>query len=450
MNSYKYFTTFFLIRIFFGTAYSRSPEIICNHRILWYATEKILQDTAPYHALNPQEYYAYIAQSIADGGYYTYQIITDHIYDIPLQTQPEYLRSLISICWYLYAEELLSGTTDIGFIEGAFIIQDPHKKLFNFFKGYVDLIASLGYSTCWAWGLIAANPFAYQRQATHMVNEHFGIDIHPKEQEPGRNLLFAGKKHLLFSHYICPQGVHHFYIKPENHGLGLGMDLLHHTKELCYSKLRLHPNQPNYRKERIHKEIRSEIAHICSLIRNKTIRKKIQAAGKQSIAYLIKELQTHMEYFTLEEPWILRSIEALHQILCSNYTHLEQRIGNEVYIATIDLMLSSYFYVLEHEDDVATHSYKQLLESFYKIKQSTALYRYKRETLHTKPSFTTLVQDAENFIHHLEEFSLTLPDTIHEYLHTLQKELIHHLNNQSIENIFVSSHIFEEKSARIS
>lgn len=190
------------------------------------------------------------------GAYYMSLLLQGNSAAVPTNTQEAYMRSIISLIWYLYAVALEKNQ---GFEEGTFIIEDTNFVLYNFLMNYIKRFNPSVTGTLQdPLTHVSYNPFGYSRDSSHLnqtLYRHYGIDVRFGPRGGELPLLPADKRHILFGKVDQEKNL--IFIKPENFGLYYLDGLIAHGLELGESKLRKvgvaqkSDDDITYRKERV-------------------------------------------------------------------------------------------------------------------------------------------------------------------------------------------------------
>lgn len=291
----------------------------------------------------------FIEGQIKLGAYYMSLLLRDQSPKIPTRNQEEYLRSIISVIWFLYSQAIENGQK---FDEGTFVIEDLGWRVNNFLMTYVAIYGNMvsGYKkqnrieqplteTLADPDLnMSFNGFAYPRESSHFkvsqkLFRHYGIDV--RFGDSGElPLLPASKRHILFGK--IDQNKQLLFIKPENYGIYYKDGFIYHGSEFIESNARKFgltsktDDDPSYAKERIPatflKEFKAALA--ASGIPDKQ-QAELLALAKQD-DYGIKIL-----YYDdlLAKP----AVQELEQKYSKLFNHLKLRTGREVIITHQDL-----------------------------------------------------------------------------------------------------------------
>lgn len=229
-------------------------------------------------------------------------------------------EDLLHLTWFLMAQGIKKGQ---GYQEGAFMIEDRNKKLYNF------LLKSQGENAS----------TSYVRPSTHFkgrTDQQYGLDVFHQDMPcKKRTLLFGMIDNKDSSEQVL-------FIKPENFSAYVSVakfyDAWYHGWEmivaqknkLLYEGL---DDAENMRKERVPTEVTKEFVKLIKLLRKnpgfdyKAVHSDAKKYGISFMNGFIDNLQEKPAGF---DPSRFKS-------LIRDYDHLEARTGREVYLTAQEL-----------------------------------------------------------------------------------------------------------------
>lgn len=272
---------------------------------------------------------------------------------MPSADSNESQDELAALTWYLMSLALKKGE---GFTTGAFMIEDPTNKLYQF------LVDSPGHASG-----IRKSSHLMGRTPKHIgktsfvvkSSSHHGVDvINNKMPASTRTILFEKTENAPFLEDVMPKSI--LFFKPESFSpfltTGHGYDALHHTSEWgisVYNK-KVNPGSddlPTMRKERIPTEYLQDFANLIDYI-------EIRPYEFESNAFLDESGQlmnlgeakknsklwgiAYMYHF-LEKTKTLtynnKIVELIDNLLdkLTILDHYDKRTGREVYLSTDEL-----------------------------------------------------------------------------------------------------------------
>lgn len=300
----------------------------------------------------------FIEGQIKSGAYYMSLLLRGQAATIPTRNQEEYLRSIISIIWFLYSQAIENNQL---FDEGTFVLEDLGWRVNTFLMNYIQTFGGTVSGAVFKdprklnspivtfkqpltqtiqdpplhW---SNNPYGYPRESSHYhvsqrTFRHYGIDIRfgNSSELP---LLPASKRHILFGKIDNDRQL--LFIKPENYGLYYKDGMLYHGVELVESKLRKFgvtpksDDDPSYAKERIPAAFLNDFAI------------EVAASG------LPNDRQKELINLAMQDNWGIKILyfdallanerfQALEKKYAQLYKHLRLRSGREVILTNQDL-----------------------------------------------------------------------------------------------------------------
>ena len=109
------------------------------------------------------------------------------------EQRKEYLSNILALIWLLYSYAV---EKDQGFTEGALIVQDPSKFLYNYLYTYVQKVSSEQEEGLIPYATI--NCYAYKYPEAQDDHDVYGIDMRWDQNEQAQPVLPNAKSHLFF------------------------------------------------------------------------------------------------------------------------------------------------------------------------------------------------------------------------------------------------------------
>lgn len=373
---------------------------------------------------------------------------------------------LVGAAWFCYAEELNTGTTEHGFKEGTFILEDDNESIYNAFHEYLNILKDLGLNIeqgkiqiqglsipCTA-GTYIQNQFGGYRVSSHPGEQQFGIDV-VDNQGNDLPLLPTGKLHLLVSKITLDNGKKLTLFKMENYGIHKPEHLKHHGAEFVTAQATKNAtlrwmfglesdDAETNKKERVPEEVRKKIAELTQKFpnMNEETKKLLAKTAKTSIANTLVILQ---QTFAQENDVELKSAlsRVIHYIK-TEFNNATKRMGNEVFITREDILVSGYYYhLLATKNFKEAALYKPIAESFNALrKQITIAEKNKAEVSEE------CLNNARTFVKALQAFSAIQNDALYTYLINIAAIIKASEKQQNLKS-FLTSDLFVKENQDI-